>query len=118
MMDSRKGYCCRITRTRLLSVPISAPEVKSQSSPLMSALIATKLRVAEAIAIVEIHGSTDVQFKKSLANTFETGSLITHFPERKTLTLPSCNITPTQQSKLVFRDVNLSSCPLKMVLIF
>lgn len=45
MMDSRKGYCCRITRTRLLSVPISAPEVKSQSSPLMSALIATKVGI-------------------------------------------------------------------------
>jgi hypothetical protein len=45
IMDSPTGYCCRITRSQLFSIPTSAIQVKSKLLPLMSALIVTKVGI-------------------------------------------------------------------------
>jgi hypothetical protein len=44
-MDSPKGYCCRITRSKLFSIPPSALQVKSKLLPLLSVVIASKVSI-------------------------------------------------------------------------
>jgi hypothetical protein len=43
IMDSPKGYYCRITRSKLFSIPTSASQVRSKLLPLTTVLISTKV---------------------------------------------------------------------------
>ncbi|KAG2175249.1 hypothetical protein INT44_007737 [Umbelopsis vinacea] len=97
IMDSPKGYCCRIKRTDLFSIPDSASQVRSKLLPLLSILIATKLHVVKVINTVEDHGLSDERLRRTLANVIESGQSFPGSPLRKPLLLPSCNITPTKR---------------------
>ncbi|KAI8576787.1 hypothetical protein K450DRAFT_254914, partial [Umbelopsis ramanniana AG] len=66
VMDSPKGYSCRITRSKQYQVPSSAEQVKSKLLPLMSVLIASKLLVLRVMKRVEGHGDSSAEFRSSL----------------------------------------------------
>jgi hypothetical protein len=55
-----------------------------------------KLHVVRVINTVENHGLSDANFEQTLTNAFETGPLVPGSPQRKTILLPSCNLTPTK----------------------
>ncbi|KAI8574974.1 hypothetical protein K450DRAFT_276039 [Umbelopsis ramanniana AG] len=83
--DSPMGYCCRITRSKLFSIPKSALQVRSKLHPLMSALISTKLLVVQVIDEVDNHGLNDVDLEESLAYSFQEEPSMTGSPNVKRL---------------------------------
>ncbi|KAI8575045.1 hypothetical protein K450DRAFT_275975 [Umbelopsis ramanniana AG] len=99
VMDSPMGYCCRITRSKLYSVPTSALQVRRKLLPLMSALISTKLLVLKVINEVEHHDLDDDDLEDSLANTFQEESSRIGSPKRTTIVFPTCNVTPTKRKQ-------------------
>jgi hypothetical protein len=119
-MDSPMGYCCRITRSRLLSIPTSPSQVTSELLPLLSVLIQTKVStrfhnddvalmllsnqgffikeiVVKVIEEVDKHGLCDDDLEESLVNAFHQEPAMPGSPKRKTIVLPRCNITPTKR---------------------
>jgi hypothetical protein len=59
-----------------------------------------KLLVVDVIDAVENYGLSDADFHENLKNAFETpGSSPRSPPQRKTILLPSCNVTPTKRKQ-------------------